>query len=302
MKILITGGAGYIGYSLVNKLDQNERVEEITVFDNLYKFNVNFFTTGRRLQKTKFVKGDLLNKYDLEKVVKNRDIVIHLAGHVEHPYSYKDNYKYEQINQYGTLVLYDLLKENPPQKIIFLSSAAVYGFKEVENEQTPTEPTNYYGISKREAEKYVQLLKNDSAVFLLRSGNVFGFNPQVRLDSVINHFIFDALIYNRIRIYGNGNQKRPFIGLHELINKIETFSIGDEQGGIYNLSQANLALNEIRDFIKSQLGDIEFTYADSHKELPSIEMKSSKIGFEKDIKTSLPEEFEQFQDNLRLMN
>src|SRR5699024_5411515 len=158
----------------------------------------------------------------------------------------------------------------------------------------------YYGISKREAEKYLQLLKDCSDVFILRSGNVFGWNPQVRLDSVINHFMFDALIYNRIEIYGNGHKKRPFIALEELIREIENFVVGKKESGIYNLSQDNLSLNEVRDFLKSTIEDLEFTYVDANKELPSITMKSEKIRFKKKIKDALADAFRQFEQQLRI--
>lgn len=301
MKVLLTGGAGYIGYSLVNLLEKQKEVSEITVFDNLYKENYNFFSMGSHLHKTKFVKGDLLNKYDLEKGIRDQDVIIHMAAHVEHPYSYKDNFKYEQVNQYGTVVLYDLLKESPPKKVIFMSSAAVYGFQNVPDEKVPPHPDNYYGGSKLQAEKYLLLLQDQCDVFVLRSGNVFGFNPQVRLDAVINNFMFDALIYGKIKIFGKGNQKRPFIFMDQLTQKIVDFTLPPQkESGIYNLVQGNLSLNELRDFLLERIDDLEFTYVDAQKELPSLSMASKKIRFQTDITESLEIALREFQNQLRL--
>ncbi len=301
MKVLITGGAGYIGYGVVSLLEQQKEVTEITVFDNLYKKNYNFFTTGPTLTKTKFIKGDLLNKYDLEKVVQDQDIVLHMAAHVEHPYSYKDNFKYEQVNQYGTVVLYDLLQEYPPKKVIFMSSAAVYGFKNVKDEKEPASPQNYYGSSKLQAEKYLLLLQDQCDVFVLRSGNVFGFNPQVRLDAVINNFMFDALVYGKIKIFGKGNQKRPFIFIDTLTRQITNFMLSEGyQSGIYNLAQANLSLNELRDFLLERIDNLEFTYVDAQKELPSLSMKSGKLNLDQEITTSLNKALQAFRQHVRI--
>lgn len=68
MRIFISGGAGYLGYNLVRALEQNEKVEEIIVFDNLYRQNLNFFILGEKLNKTKFIKGDILNEFELKSI------------------------------------------------------------------------------------------------------------------------------------------------------------------------------------------------------------------------------------------
>lgn len=303
MKILITGGAGYIGYDLVRALDNATEVSKVTVFDNLYHSNVNFFTTGKTLSKTEFVKGDVLNIYDLEKVVKGQDVVIHLAAHVDFPYTYKDNFKYEQVNQYGTVVLYNLLEKHPPKKVIYLSSAAVYGFKEVESESTVAEPSNYYGISKLQGEEYMSLLKPKSEVVILRSANVFGYNPMVRLDAVINNFMFEALLYGKIKIHGTGNQTRPFIYLPNLVDKIKAFALNvDEKSGVYNLVEDNLSLNQLRDFLLDNIPDMEFTYVNSNSDIPGMKMSSNKITFTKGLQKSLAQALQDFRNVVSIKN
>lgn len=302
MNILITGGAGYIGYSLVRALDAVDQVNKITVYDNLYHSNVNFFTHGKSLSKTEFVKGDVLNAYELEKVVKNQDVVIHLAAHVDFPYTYKDNFKYEQVNQYGTVALYGLLEKHPPKKVIYLSSAAVYGFKEVMDENTPPEPANYYGISKLKGEEYINLLKPKSEVIILRSANVFGYNPMVRLDAVINNFMFEALLYGKIKIHGTGNQTRPFIYLPVLVEAIKEATLNENaKSGVHNLVQANYSLNELRDFLMQEIPDLEFTYVNSNSETPGLAMQSGS-NVTPELLVSLKEALELFKQVIAIQN
>ena len=300
MKILITGGAGYIGYDLINRLEQNSEVEKITVFDNLYRKNIHFFTEGNALQKTTFVKGDILNMYDLEKVVKDQDAVIHLAAYVEFPYSYQDNYKFEQVNHYGTVVLYNLLEKYPVQKIINLSSAAVYGFNENATESSEPEPANFYASSKINAEKYLDILTDRSKMYHLRSANVFGYNPMVRLDSVINKFMFDALVYNKIKIHGSGNQLRPFISLNGITSQIAAFLTEERENGIYNLVEFNQNMNYLRDFLMQRIPGMEFAFVASNHEFKTLSMLSEKLDLIQDPETILDSAFQHFKQVLRL--
>ena len=300
MRILITGGAGYIGYSLVDALESLPEIKEITVFDNLYRNNTHFFSEGKKLHKTRFVKGDILNMYDLEKVVHHQDVVVHLAGYVEFPYSYQDNYRFEQVNHYGTVVLFNMLEKYPVSKIINLSSAAVYGFAEHVGESTPAAPANFYGASKLNAEQYLNVLADRSMIYQLRSANVFGYNPMVRLDSVINRFIFDALIYDKIKIHGSGNQFRPFISLSTIVDQIGNFIIEDKTSGIYNLVEFNLSMNELRDFLMSRNADLEFTYLNSNQEFKTLSMISEKVNLMIDPEVSLNKAYDNFKENIRL--
>ena len=300
MRVLITGGAGYIGYSLVNTLEKTPEIEQITIFDNLLRQNTHFFSEGNALQKTKFVKGDILNIYELEKVVKNQDVVVHMAAHVEFPFSYQDNYKYEQVNHYGTVVLYNLLEKFPVDKIVFLSSAAVYGFAEKAIESTETAPSNFYGASKLNGEKYLKILENQSKVYMLRSANVFGYNPMVRLDSVINRFMFDALIYKKIKIHGSGNQLRPFISIETISNEIKNFILENKESGVYNMVEFNQSMNELRDFFIEKNNDLEFAYLNSNQEFKTVSMYSDKLNLEKNYQEILEKTYRQFQQVLRL--
>src|SRR5690625_6866968 len=85
-------------------------------------------------------------------------------------------------------------------KLIFLSSASVYGFSGIEIDPVEVNPMNAYGRSKREAEKFVELLSSDIDIKIIRAGNVFGYNRTVRVESVLFGLIFEYLLYCRIEI------------------------------------------------------------------------------------------------------
>ena len=217
LNVLVTGGAGYIGYSLVEKLEASDDVDRIYVLDNLVKGNHNFFLGGNKLRKTQFIKGEILDHHGLSKVLDKVQIVYHLAAHVSFPYSHEENLRYEQINQWGTSILsQEIAKYENIEKVIYLSSAAVYGQVESADIDTLPQPNNDYGRSKLEGEKMIRLLGPSKKVTIVRSANVFGYNPCIRLDAVLNQFIFKALTFGKVHIYGDGTQYRPFVSLDVL--------------------------------------------------------------------------------------
>ncbi|MRJ09835.1 SDR family oxidoreductase [Ornithobacterium rhinotracheale] len=300
MRIFISGGAGYLGYNLVRALEQNEKVEEIIVYDNLYRQNLNFFILGEKLNKTKFIKGDILNEFELKKHLKNIDVVYHLAAFVESPYSYRDHFNYEQINHFGTATLVNALQENSPKKVIFTSSGAVYG-KDIEaDENTPPVPENAYGISKFNAEKYLELLRYQMDVCIFRIANVFGFNPMFRFDSVINNLIFNALLYNKIKINGNGENITPFVHIDTVTQRLAQAAFQDEPK-IENLVEYNQSVNTVRDILLESFENLEFQYLNTQQKLSSYQITSIYHPNQDDnFKARVLECLQDFKSNFKL--
>ncbi|MCK0202495.1 SDR family oxidoreductase [Ornithobacterium rhinotracheale] len=300
MKIFISGGAGYLGYNLVRALEQNEKVEEIIVYDNLYRQNLNFFILGEKLNKTKFIKGDILNEFELKKHLKNIDVVYHLAAFVESPYSYRDHFNYEQINHFGTATLVNALQENSPKKVIFTSSGAVYG-KDIEaDENTPPVPENAYGISKFNAEKYLELLRYEMEVCIFRIANVFGFNPMFRFDSVINNLLFNALLYNKIKINGNGENITPFVHLDTVTQRLAQAAFREEPK-IENLVEYNQSVNTVRDILLESFENLEFQYLNTQQKLSSYQITSIYTPNQDDnFKARVLECLQDFKSNFKL--
>lgn len=151
MKVLITGGAGYLGTELAHLLTEKQEVEHVVVYDNLSRGNYNLFIEEEfKSRKISFYNGDILDGRNLRKALKDIDIVYHLAAKVTTPYADQELHQYEQVNHWGTTELVESVEQSNVSQIVFLSSASVYGFSETSFDETSiTNPTNHYGITKK---------------------------------------------------------------------------------------------------------------------------------------------------------
>ncbi len=296
MKILITGAAGYIGTSLVDSLHENALVEKIIVLDNLSRSDINFFFSKKPLPKVDFIKGDILDSFGLEKMMKDVEVVIHLAGFVSQPFNHTQNLQYEQVNTWGSLSVVRAIQNTATVKnVIYLSSTSVYGFREnVDVSEEPT-PENAYGQSKYDGEKYFTLLKDTLNLSIIRAGNVFGYNRTLRTDSVINSFFINALTQNKIHIFGDGMQSRPFVSIENITNKLENAIFHSRQSeNIQIAADFNATLNDIKDFLLSQNENLEYQYLNQNQRLSSqqiIHLPAFSDSF-------LLPQFETFRENM----
>ena len=247
MRILITGGAGYIGTELVYGLATIPEIESITVYDNLSRGNYNLFL-GRKIEgsKIQFVHGELLDSRKLRHVLKNIDVVYHLAAKVTTPFANLDGHVFEQINHWGTAELVYALEENPVKQFVFVSSTAIYGnATEPATESTQPNPDSFYSISKYRGEQHVERLFNKTNALIIRLGNVYGYSKSMRFDAAINRLMFDAHYTGRVTINGTGNQHRSFIHINKVTNILTQLLQKEIPSGTYNLSDKNLSVLDI---------------------------------------------------------
>jgi len=277
MRVLITGGAGYIGTKLVYRLVEQVEISEIVIYDNLSRPNMNLFLGRQKLPtKVKFVKGELLDSRTLNKLLTNTDIVYHLAAKATTPFADHTPNIFEQINHWGTAQLVDLVKHHPIKKFIYLSTVSVYGQSddELTIAHTPV-PTSFYGISKLKGEHNVALLKGKIPFEIIRCGNVYGYSKSMRFDAVINKFMLEANFNRKIQIVGHGEQYRPFVHIDTVAEELKNYIINDLKSGISNLVENNFSINEVANTLKEIYSDLDLIYMNQDIPIRFLKVKST---------------------------
>ncbi|MBT3648303.1 MAG: SDR family oxidoreductase [Flavobacteriales bacterium] len=274
MKVLITGGAGYIGTALCAELMSNDQVEEIVVYDNLSRHNYNLFMGFQKLDhRFKFIEGDILDSRNLRRAIAKADVVFHLAAKVTTPFADQDAHLFEQVNHWGTAEVCYAVEESDAAKLVYVSSVSVYGSGENEKTlESELNPRTFYGISKMRGEEHVRRLAEKKEVFVVRCGNVYGYNKSMRFDAVINKLLFEANFNGKINIHGNGNQHRPFVFI-ETVQSVLGAMLGSEiDPGTYNLVGQNYEINEIALALKELYPDLETIFINHNMKLRELKV------------------------------
>jgi nucleoside-diphosphate-sugar epimerase len=241
MKILIAGGAGYVGSVLVPKL--LERDYEVDVLDLLW-FGNHLPAGVRVLQK------DVLDVTEAE--LRGYEQVIFLAGLSNDPmadYSPSQNFV---SNAACCSYLAYLAKRVGVQRFIFGSSCSVYGYtvNELYNEDSPAVSGYPYGISKLQAEYGVlQMRDNNFSVIVLRKGTVCGYSPRMRLDLVINT-MFKTAVTEQVITINNPAIWRPILAIQDAANAyVRAIEASESISGVFNITSGNYTLGELGDYV-----------------------------------------------------
>jgi UDP-glucose 4-epimerase len=280
MKVLVTGGAGYIGTELTTQLIARPDVERVMIYDNLSRPNHNFFL-GLRLknhQKISFVRGELLDSRALKKVLKGVDVVYHLAAKVTTPFANADAHIYEQVNHWGTAELVYAVEDSNVKRFIYTSSTGVYGSSNIPaHEDKPPDPKTFYAVSKLRGEEHVRRLIGKLDTFIMRCGNVYGYSKSMRFDAVINKFIFDANFSKLITIQGDGKQSRTFIHIEMVAKALANLLTADLPSDVYNIVDKNLTVLDILDVLKELIPELEFIFINQHLRLHELNVKVNPL-------------------------
>lgn len=280
MKVLITGGAGYIGTELTSALISRPDVDEVIVYDNLSRPNYNFFLglQHKNHAKIKFVKGELLDSRALKKILKGVDVVYHLAAKVTTPFANADSHAYEQVNHWGTAELVYAVEESNVRRFIYTSSTGVYGSSNIPaHEDKPPDPKSFYAASKLRGEEHVRRLIGKMDTYIMRCGNVYGYSKSMRFDAVINKFIFEANFNKLITIQGDGKQSRTFIHIEMVAKALSNLLTADLPSDVYNIVDKNLTVLDILDVLKELIPALEFIFINQHLRLTEINVKVNPL-------------------------
>ncbi|MEM2109431.1 MAG: SDR family NAD(P)-dependent oxidoreductase [Candidatus Odinarchaeota archaeon] len=220
MNILVTGGCGFIGSNLASALVKEGHT--VHIIDNLS--NGKLENIQEFIDKIVFWKGDITDRGQVDKVVSKVDIIYHLAAQISVSESIKDPAKDATVNIGGTLNILQAAAAYGVKKIVYYSSAAVYGEPEYLpiDEKHPLKPSSPYGLSKLTAEKYAEFYSKFYGlnIIVIRPFNVYGpkQDPKNAYSGVISKFLDLAILGKEIQIYGDGNQSRDFIYVEDLVN------------------------------------------------------------------------------------
>ncbi len=196
---------------------------------------------------------------------------MHLAAKVTTPFADADAHSFDQVNHWGSAQLAYAIEKSAVSKIINLSSISIYGdHPDPVEENTSPNPHSFYGRSKLEGEKQLNILHRDRKLYTLRSGNVYGYNPAYRLDAVVNRFLFQANFLGKITINGSGAQHRSFIHVDKVAHAIVRIIDGDIIPGTYNLVEHIQTINEIADMIKTLYPRLDLIYANHNIRMKDV--------------------------------
>ena len=278
MKILLTGGAGYIGNELVYRLSEETGIEEILVYDNLCKGNYNLFTGLRKVpgKNVRFIQADILDSRSLRSAMKGVDLVIHLAAKVPTPYADQDPHDFEQSNHWGTAEVVYAAEEESVGRFIYLSSQSVYGHGEVKNIEHPRVPTSYYSISKMRGEEHVLRLMEKVSVQLVRCANVYGYSKNLRVETEINQLVFDAHFSNRVSIHGDPEFTQTYISLYRLVEVLAQMVNQNVESDVYNLSHLSVSSMDMVEGLKVIYPGLETIFVDQHIPLHDLTMQCDR--------------------------
>ncbi|MDC0471786.1 SDR family oxidoreductase [Acidimicrobiia bacterium] len=288
MKILVVGGAGYVGGGIVDKLVPNH---EVTVYDSLV------YETSYR-KEVNFIYGDIRDHKKLNSILNNYDSVIWLAALVGDGACSINPSLTQEINAESV----KNLTKNYSGRIVFLSTCSVYGAQEgVLSEDSSTNPLSEYASSKLIAEKYLE----DSNVIIFRLGTLFGISDKysrIRLDLVVNILVTKALMENKMSVFG-GDQWRPLLHVNDVANAIDV-TIETQVNGIFNLHYQNFKIIKIAEEIAKKITTAKIIktpleFQDARNYQVTSEKLHRETGFkaEVDLKVGIDEIYELISKN-----
>lgn len=262
MKVLIVGGAGYIGGCMTDYLV--EKGYDVTVYDSL-------IYEDRYLKPVNFIFGDIRDREKLDSILPDYDTVIWLAAIVGDGACAVDRYLSQAINEDAVKWLVDHYNG----KIVFMSTCSVYGANDqLVDEDSPVNPLSVYGITKYRAEQYIIANAKDYLIF--RLGTLYGmgdYYSRVRLDLVANILVTKAVLGEKLTVFG-GEQWRPLLHVKDVATATE-YGLEKDIRGMYVLSSGNYQITDIAKEIQSIISGTEIVFQD----MPFEDMRNYKVDF-----------------------
>lgn len=284
-KVLVVGGAGYVGSVLTHEL--LERGYAVRILDRLYFGDIGLRDHGDRVE---LITGDM--RALTGDVLENVEAVINVGGLSNDPtaeYNPKANY---EMNTLASKQLADLCVANGVRRYVFASSCSIYdrGVSDeardvLLDEESVVDPRAAYSSSKFEAEKLLLgMAGDDFCPVILRKGTIYGFSPRMRYDLVVNTFVKDALSKGKITVHYGGEMWRPLVEVRDVARAYIAClraNEADVEGQVFNVSFNNIRISElalrVRETFRALGHEIDILSDYSYRGVRSYRVSTAKI-------------------------
>lgn len=286
MRVLVTGGAGYIGSFVVEELLNDGH--DVRVLDN-FLFGDEALSPFRDNERLEIVEGDIRHIEDLSYALEDRTAVVHLAGIVGDPACSVNEQATQAVNVEATKALIETCKLHDIQRFVFASTCSVYGASERMhlNEGSYLNPLSLYAESKIESEEIILYSTNDMfsdneiTPTILRLGTIFGWSRRMRFDLVVNLLTAKAILEGDIPVYG-GEQYRPLVHVHDAARAFakvleapaekidhQIFNVGD--------NDLNYQIKEVGRIVEDVIPDAEVRFVEDKEDERTYRVNFDKI-------------------------
>ena len=282
MRVLVTGGGGYLGCWLVSVL--LERGHAVRVLD---RFCFGEEAVADLVQSThcEMVRGDVRRLQECPDLLEGVDAIAHLASLSNDPSCDLDPDMTADVNIESSRELASQAVQKGVKRFVFASSCSVYGrgVFEILDEESPANPVSTFGASKLEAEGVILGMWGDHfEPVVARTATMFGWSPRMRFDLAINHMVAHAMRNGSIKVLGGGNQWRPFVHVREAARGFALLLEAPPEavsGEIFNVGGdvANLRIIDLAQHVAQALGGVPVEVAQDDDDLRTYRVQFSKI-------------------------
>jgi nucleoside-diphosphate-sugar epimerase len=286
MKVLVTGGAGYIGSHIVEQLLENGH--DVRVLDS-FLFGSDALEPFEDNPNLDLREGDIRHIEDLSYAMEDREAVIHMAGIVGDPACSINEQATQSVNIESTKSLIEVCKIHDIERLVFASTCSVYGASELMelNEGSALNPLSLYAKSKIDAEEIILQSThdkfsdpNDITPTILRLGTIFGWSRRMRFDLVVNLLTAKAVLEDDIPVFG-GEQYRPLVHCADAANAFVEVLEAEEEAvdrQIFNVgdNDLNYQIKEVGRIVEENVPDAEVRFVE-HKE----DDRTYRVSFDK---------------------
>ena len=282
-KIIVTGGAGYIGCHVVEELIKSNY--HVVVIDRM-SFDDNSLNSVKGNKNLTIIKDDLRNLNNLQDYLDGSEAVIHLAALVGEAACNISEEDSISTNYDATIKLCDLARKYKVNKFIFMSTASSYGVQdtnEIANEKTKLNPVSLYAKTKIDCENdLLKKFSDDIEITIFRPSTVYGHSSRMRFDLILNHLVLDAFLKNEIKVFGP-EMVRPLMWVGEPARVYKKVIESDDskfRSEIFNMGydNENYKKIDIAKLVQSNFfKNIDMEIIDKDKDLRSYRLDFSKM-------------------------